>query len=97
MMTKTYILDFLASHKIELAQKYGVRKIGLFGSYARDEQREDSDIDIAVEIESNNKFRSFFSLKYFLEDAFRKKIDLGIESALKPMAKKYIDKEILYA
>ncbi len=96
-MTKTFILDFLSSHKDELAQKYGVTKIGLFGSYARDEQTELSDIDIAVEIESQNKFRSFFNLKYFLEDNLHKKIDLGIESALKPIAKKYIEKEILYA
>lgn len=47
-MTKQIILDFLSSHKEELAQKYGVTKIGLFAcSYARDEQREDSDIDMA--------------------------------------------------
>ena len=97
MMTKQFILDFLSSHKAELAQKYGVTKIGLFGSYARGEEREDSDVDIAVEIDSTNKFRSFFNLKYFLEDNLHKKIDLGIESTLKPIAKKYIEKEIVYA
>ncbi len=96
-MTKAFILDFLSSHKEELAQKYGVTKIGLFGSYARGDEREDSDIDIAVEIDSANKFRSFFNLKYFLEDHLHKKIDLGIESTLKPIAKKYIEKEIVYA
>ena len=47
-MTKRFILNFLSSHNAELAQKYGVTKIGLFGSYARGEEREDSDIDIAV-------------------------------------------------
>ena len=93
-MTKQFILDFLSSHKAELAQKYGVTKIGLFGSYARGE---DCDVDIAVEIDSTNKFRSFFNLKYFLEDNLHKKIDLGIESTLKPIAKKYIEKEIVYA
>ncbi len=96
-MTKRFILNFLSSHKAELAQKYGVTKIGLFGSYARGEEREDSDIDIAVEIESSNKFRSFFNLKYFLEEHSNKTIDLGIESTLKPIAKKYIEKEIIYA
>ena len=96
-MTKRFILNFLSSHKAELAQNYGVTKIGLFGSYARGEEREDSDIDIAVEIESSNKFRSFFNLKYFLEEHLNKKIDLGIESTLKPIAKKYIEKEIIYA
>jgi hypothetical protein len=58
-MEKTVILDFLQQNKQKLAQDFGVTKIGLFGSYARDEARGDSDIDIAVEIESDNKFRSF--------------------------------------
>ena len=95
-MTKEYILDFLRINKKLLKEKYQVTKIGLFGSYARNEAREDSDIDIAVEIESRNSFRSFFSLLHFLEDSFHKKIDLGMETSLKPIAKKEILKEIIY-
>jgi len=96
-MNKQEIIDFLVSHKQELYEKYGVTRIGLFGSYARDEAKEDSDIDIAVEIESSNKYRSFFGLKRHLEEKFKKKVDLGIESTLKPIAKKYILKQIIYA
>ena len=55
-MTKSEILTFLRSHKDEMREKFGFRKIGLFGSYVRGEQREDSDIDLAVEIESSNKY-----------------------------------------
>jgi predicted nucleotidyltransferase len=95
-MTKKYILNFLKSNKELLKRNYQVTKIGLFGSYARDEAKESSDIDIAVEIESKNSFRSFFSLLHFLEESFDKKIDLGIESSLKPIAKKEILKEIIY-
>ena len=95
-MTKEYIIHFLKSHKNELKEKFGVYKIGLFGSYARDEQKEDSDIDIAVEIDSKNMFRSFFSLLHFLEDNLHENIDLGIEKSLKPIAKKSILKEIIY-
>jgi hypothetical protein len=96
-MTKTTILEFLQSNKQKLAQDYGVTKIGLFGSYARDEAKEDSDIDIAVEIESNKKnIHNFFSLRRELEAAFGKRVDMGIESALKPIAKEYIQKEIIY-
>ncbi len=68
MINKTLILDFLKAHKQEMNETFGVMKIGLFGSYVRDEQNSNSDIDIAVEIESNNKFRSFFGLKHYLED-----------------------------
>jgi predicted nucleotidyltransferase len=96
-MTKTMILNFLRSHKEEMHDKFGLIKIGLFGSYVRNEQREDSDIDLAVEIESSNKFRSFFGLKTYLEDGLQKKIDLGIESSIKPVANEYIQQEIVYA
>ncbi len=95
-MDKTYILTFLATHKKEMEEKFGLVKIGLFGSYARDEQTQESDIDLAVEIESSNKFRSFFSMKQYLENHLQHKVDLGIESTLKPVAKKYIQKEIIY-
>lgn len=95
-MDKTDILNFLKEHKQELEKEYGLEKIGLFGSFARDEQTLNSDIDLAVEIRSSNKFRSFFALKHFLEDNFGKKVDLGIESTFKPVVKNYIDKEIIY-
>ncbi|MCF6309081.1 MAG: nucleotidyltransferase family protein [Sulfurimonas sp.] len=95
-MTKEYILNFLKEHKSEFRDKFGVVKIGLFGSYARNEATENSDIDIAVELNSENSFRTFFSLLYFLEDNFHKKIDLGIEHSIKPIAKAKILKEIIY-
>ena len=95
-MTQSTILKFLKEHRAELSDKFGVTKIGLFGSYARNEATLNSDIDIAVEIKSNNSFRSFFSLLSFLQDGLKSKVDLGIESSLKPIAKKYIMKEIIY-
>ena len=95
-MTKNEILTFLRDKKEFLTQNYGVTSIGLFGSYARDEAREDSDIDIAVEMKKENKFMNFFNLKYYLEDNLHKSIDMGIESVLKPVAKEYINKDIIY-
>ena len=96
MMTQTDILDFLKEHKQELHRRFGLTKIGLFGSYVRGEETLDSDIDLAVEIESDNKFRSFFALKTYLEEHLHSKVDLGIESSIKPIVKKYIEKEIVY-
>ena len=95
-MTKKFVIDFLTTHKKELEDNFGLQKIGLFGSYARDEQTSESDIDLAVEIESQNKFRSFFALKEYLEEHLHKKIDLGVESTLKPIVKNSIEKEIIY-
>lgn len=96
-MDKKIILDYLAKNKEIFKEKYGVTKIGLFGSYVRNEQRDDSDIDIAVEmIEEKKTLRTFFGFKQEIELAFGKKVDLGIESTLKPIAKEYILKEIIY-
>lgn len=96
-MTKSFILNFLSEHKNEFLSKYGVTKIGLFGSYVRGDFKENSDIDIAVEMLNEKKSLStFFALKRELEDAFKLKVDLGIESSLKPIAKEKILKEIVY-
>lgn len=96
-MTKTFILNFLKKEKEHFFEAYGVTKIGLFGSYARGEENDLSDIDIAIEISPEKKnLSSFFSFKRELENVFQKKVDLGIESTLKPIAKDYILKEIIY-
>ncbi|MDP2157572.1 MAG: nucleotidyltransferase family protein [Nitrospirota bacterium] len=95
-MNREDIIKVLADHKMVFAEQYGVIKIGLFGSYVRGEARDDSDIDIAVELESDRISDHYFSLLHFLEDTFRKKIDLGIISNIKPGIKKYVDREIMY-
>ena len=94
-MTREQILDFLRQHKQELHDRFGVTKIGLFGSYARGEARDDSDVDVAIEL-SRNTADSYFGLLHFLEDSFDARIDLGIESNFKPIIKPYIMREIIY-
>lgn len=95
-MDRNSIITFLQAHKEELAQQFGATKIGLAGSYARDEATEDSDIDIIVEIKSANKFRSFFNLLYYLQDSFGKPVDLSTISSLKPLVRESILKDVLY-
>jgi len=90
------IIKFLTEHKSMFVERYGVLKIGLFGSYVRGEARDDSDIDIAVELKKDQISDHYFSLLHFLEDALGKKIDLGIISNIKPGIKKYVDREIIY-
>ncbi len=97
MVNQATVLDFLSKNKEELRKKYGVLKIGLFGSYARNDQIEVSDIDIAVELISSMKnIHNFLDLRRELENNFAKKVDLITESALKPIAKEWISKEIIY-
>lgn len=96
LMKKNEIIDFLRSHKEEMRRRFGVKKIGLFGSYVRGNANEDSDIDIAVEMENRRIFRNFFALEQYLQDHLRKNVDIGIESAIKPAVKKQIMSEIEY-
>lgn len=95
-MTRDEVLQFLGSHKQEIMRNYGVVRLGVFGSYARGDQRDDSDIDIAVEMETDHIFRKFFALERYLKENLRSPVDLGIESALKPLAREKIMKEIVY-
>ncbi|WP_084794877.1 nucleotidyltransferase family protein, partial [Pseudoponticoccus marisrubri] len=84
-MDKQDIINFLSEHKALLQARFGVQKIGLFGSYVREQQTPQSDIDIVVELVSDNTFQSFFELKEYLEAAFQAPVDLGVESSLKPV------------
>jgi len=93
-MNKEDIVAFLKTHKEEMRQKFGVTKIGLFGSYVRNEAKEDSDIDIAVEMNEEHIFRNFFALEQYLRNHLRKNVDIGTESSIKPIAKKRIMEEI---
>ncbi len=96
-MKRESVIEILRDHKKVLRQKYGVIKIGVFGSYARNQQRADSDIDIAIEIIKEKKnLHNFLSIKRELERILGKKVDLGIESTLKPIIKEYVNKEIIY-
>lgn len=96
-MTRNEILDFLKAHREELRQVYGVRKIALFGSHARQAAREDSDIDIAVELAEEKKtLINFFGLKRYLEEHLGRPVDLGIESSMKPIVKAAAQKDMLY-
>jgi predicted nucleotidyltransferase len=96
-MSKDQVITFLTAHKQEFFDQYGVERIGLFGSIVRDEVRDGSDIDIAIEMVASRKtLRNFLAFKRQLEGHFQCPVDLGIESTLKAGVKKSIARDILY-
>jgi len=97
-MQKEDILNYLKSNQEYYYNQYGVRFIGLFGSFARDEADENSDIDILYKIEKDKKLSIFKYLKLTkqLEDFFHKKIDLIRDEKIKPQIKSYIQKDLTY-
>jgi len=97
MLTKQEILKKLGE-KSEQIKGYGIKRIGLFGSYVRDEQKRESDVDIFVEFEEGKiTFDHYMGLRFFLEDLFGVKVDLIILEDLKPQLKPYILREVEYA
>jgi uncharacterized protein len=97
MNTKKQIAEFIKNHKEEFFFQYGITKIGLFGSIGRDELTIGSDIDIAIEMEPEKKnLYNFLAFKRYLEKELGRPVDLGIESALKPLVREMIKDEIMY-
>ena len=82
MKTIEEIKRILMEHKSEIREKYGVVIVGVFGSYARGEQKETSDVDIIVELERPIGLR-FFELYDYLENILGTKVDVLTLSALK--------------
>jgi len=96
-MESNTILEFLDKNTGQINQ-YGVKKIGLFGSFATGRNTNNSDIDILVEFKPGEKtFDNYMDLKFFLEDKLKRKVDLVIEKNIKPELKKEILSTVKYA
>lgn len=93
MKTLSEIKQILQAQKPYLAERYGVTEIGVFGSYVRDEQRPDSDVDILIELERPPRIDliDLVNLEYYLSDLLGVKVDVAIKENLK----KRIGKRIL--
>ena len=96
MRTVGEIKEILKSHKAELRSKYGVREIGIFGSYVKEEQKETSDLDILVEFEKPLGLLEFVGLKNHLSDLLGVNVDLVMRKALKPSIGKRVLGEVVY-
>ena len=91
------LLQILRSLKPELAIRYHVQRIGLFGSFVRGEETETSDVDILVEFSQPVGFFKFLELEEYLQEALGIKVDLVSKKALKPTIGRYILNEVVMA
>lgn len=95
-LTREDILSYLRENRAFLNKKFGVTKIALFGSYARNEARLDSDIDLLIEVVEED-FTIRFHLKKHLEEHFNKKVDVGYFTCTRIIFRKNIEEDIIYA
>jgi len=95
MLTRQDILDYLTKHKKEFQKKYNIEKIGLYGSYARNEANKESDIDIFVKMPP--KMFHIIALKQQIENDLKKSVDILREHKhMKPFLLNMIQKDISY-
>jgi predicted nucleotidyltransferase len=92
-MTRQQVIETLQAHQKELRQ-FGVKKISLFGSVARESAESQSDVDMVVEF-SETTYRRFLALKSFLESVLGRKVDLLTAPAIQGRLREEIEKDLV--
>jgi predicted nucleotidyltransferase len=91
------IITYLREKKAFLHERFGVTRIGIFGSFVQGGQTPRSDIDLLVEVEKSKKnIHTFLQLRRLLERELSRKVDLGLEHSLKPVVRENIKGKIIY-
>ena len=98
MINQSQIIDYLSANKQDIRRKYQLKKIGIFGSYARNEQTAESDLDLLVEFEDNTP--DLADKKEFLrteiQSVFHLHVDICREKYIKPVFRQQILSDVIY-
>ena len=94
-MSRAQLLQQLAASKPELARRYGVTGLALFGSVVRDSSRADSDVDILVSFDGPATSQRYFGVQFFLEDLLGRPVDLVTDKALRAELRPFVAREAL--
>jgi len=89
-------LKVLKEHENEINRRFGVKRIGIFGSHAGGEEKETSDVDVLVEFIAPS-FDNFMDLAFFLEDLFGREVDLVTTGGLSPHISPFVEREVVWA
>ncbi len=95
-LSRDAILYELSIRLPQLRTRFGVQRIGLFGSWVRDEATAASDVDLLVEMDPP-RFRAYMDLKFLLEELFEREVDLVLADGLKPRMKPIVLEQVVYA
>jgi hypothetical protein len=94
-MKRQQALSLLESHRDEIRRRFSVRRLALFGSTARDDAREDSDVDVLVQFEGSATFDGYIALLSYLEQLLGRKVDLVTEGGLKPRVRPFVERDLI--
>ena len=96
IQSKDELVSLVKENQIEI-QKYGIKRLGIFGSFVTERQGDDSDVDLLVEFEPGQKsFDRFMALSFFLENILGRRVDLVTTDALSPYLGPHILREVEY-
>ena len=95
-MNRDQVLAALRRHWQEIEQRFAIKHLSVFGSAARDELREDSDIDVLVEFKGKATFDGYMDLKFYLETLLKRNVDLVTQDAVKPRMRPMIEQEAIH-
>jgi len=90
------VVSKIAGIRRELSERFTVRRIGVFGSFARGDVSPESDVDIVVDLDEPT-FDNYMDLKFRLEEILQRSVDLVLADAVKPRLKPIIEQEVIYA
>jgi hypothetical protein len=94
-MNRDAVLALLREHLPVLRERFGVQRLRLFGSFARDAAREDSDVDVLVAFDSPATSASYFGVTFYLEDLLGRPVDLVTEKALRERLRPYVERDAI--
>ncbi|HEC03196.1 MAG TPA: DNA polymerase subunit beta [Phycisphaerales bacterium] len=95
-MERQVVLRQLRNHIGQIRQRFSVRALAIFGSVARDDAADGSDVDVMVVFEGKAGFDLFMELKFYLEDLLGTQVDLVTDKALRPQVRQAIEQEMIH-
>ena len=94
-MKRDELIHRLRAEGEELERRFGIRRLALFGSYARDEAGPESDVDLLVEFAEPPTFDRYMGLAEHLEELLGSRVDLVTAGSLKPRLRRYVERDLI--
>ena len=95
IVRRAEVIAAISAHREDIAPRFGVRSLSLFGSVARDEAGPNSDVDLVVEFEGPTTFDAHMGLLVFLEDLLGRRVDVVTAKGLKPRLRPLIEQDLV--
>ena len=95
-MNASQLIETIQNHGQEIRERFSVRRLAVFGSVARGESTDTSDVDLLVEFEGPADFDTYMALKFYLEDLLERSVDLATHKAIRPSMRARIESEAIH-